>query len=242
MKTCLASGLLVSSMLIFGGVAAAQTQASKPVAANFASLLNEFNVENTALVLIDHQVGTIDWAGELNSDQRKQLKSFAKLIAKFAKGAKMPIVLTSSLETEAQGPLLAEFKTIMPEEYAARIKRVGIINAWDDPAFAEAVRKTGRKNILMAGLTTDVCLVPPALSAKAEGFNVIALTDASAATTIEAAENSKALLRDSGVLTMTTIPMITNLLKNYKSPASGAFFKAWGEEKIQPMLGKGHVR
>ncbi|NTW66575.1 MAG: isochorismatase family protein [Nitrospirae bacterium] len=132
----------------------------------YTSILNNFTVDNTALVLVDHQVGTIDWAGEINTEQRSQLKAFAKLIAKFAKGAGMPIVLTSSLENEAQGPLLPEFKTIMPEEYAARIKRTGVINAWDDPAFADAVRKTGRKNILIAGLTTDVCLVPPELSAR----------------------------------------------------------------------------
>lgn len=207
-----------------------------------AKVFNDFTVENSALILIDHQVGTIDWAGEINPEKRKQLKSFTKLIAKFAKGAGMPIVLTSSLENEAQGPLLPEFKKIMPQEYEARIKRTGVINAWDDPAFVEAIKKTGKKNLIMAGLTTDVCLVPPVLSARSEGFNVIALTDASAATTIEAAQNSKDLMQDNGVVLMTTIPMITNLLKNYKNPASGSFFKAWNEEKIQALLGKGNVR
>lgn len=49
---------------------------------------------------------------------------------------------------------------------------MGIVNAWDDEAFAAAVRATGKRNIVMAGATTDVCLVPPATSAVLEGFNV----------------------------------------------------------------------
>lgn len=131
-----------------------------------------FKIDNTALVLVDHQVGTIGWAGELANDaERDQLKMWVRVMARFAKSAGMPVVLTSSLVGEAQGPLLPEFKTLLPKEYEQRIQRTGVINAWDDPAFAKAVRATGKKNLLMGGLTTDVCLVPPALSAKAEGFN-----------------------------------------------------------------------
>src|SRR5450432_1776355 len=57
-----------------------------------------------------------------------------------------------------------------PEAYAKRIKRAGVVNAWTDPAFAEAVRATGKKDLIVAGVTTDVCLVPPALSMQEEGF------------------------------------------------------------------------
>jgi hypothetical protein len=104
--------------------------------------------ENTALLLVDHQVGTIGWAGELaNDDERNQLKMWVRTMARFAKAAGMPIVLTSSLESESQGPLLPEFETIMPEEFATRIQRQGVINAWDDPAFADAVRATGKKRL-----------------------------------------------------------------------------------------------
>jgi nicotinamidase-related amidase len=140
-----------------------------------------FTIDNTALVLIDHQIGTIGWAGELQADERDQLKMWTRVITRFAKSAGMPIVLTSSLESEAQGPLLPDFAEIVPDTYEQRIKRDGVIDAWDDPAFAAAVRSTGRPKLLMGGLTTDVCLVPPALSAKAGGFDVVALMDISAA-------------------------------------------------------------
>lgn len=199
--------------------------------------------ENTALVLVDHQVGTIGWAGELaNEDERNQLKMWTRTMARFAKAAGIPIVLTSSLETEAQGPLLPEFQEIMPEEYTARIQRQGVINAWDDPAFADAVRATGKKHLLIGGLTTDVCLVPPALSAKEEGFNVVALVDISAATTKLGAQTSLTLLNNAGIDQMVVTPMITSMLGDYKSPASGAFFQAMGTEGVYEAYARGNLR
>ena len=201
-----------------------------------------FTIPTTGLVLIDHQVGTIDWAAELTPEERPQIKMWARTIARFAKGSGIPIVLTSSLETEHQGPLLPEFKSLMPEEYARRIKREGVINAWDDPRFAQAVRAMGKPNLLMSGLTTDVCLVPPALAAKAEGFNVVALFDSSGACTKQAAENCRSLLEKAGIPVMSTTPMITSMLGNYKNPASKAFFDAYDAEGIYAAFAKGGLR
>lgn len=202
-----------------------------------------FKVGNTALVLVDHQIGTIGWAGELaNKDEQEQLKMWTRVMARFAKSAGIPVVLTSSLETEAQGPLLPDFKEILPAEYEARIQRTGVINAWDDPKFAAAVRATGKKNILMGGLTTDVCLVPPALSAQAAGFNVVALLDISAACTRIAAQNSRELLQKAGIEIMTVTPMITSMLGNYKNPASSGFFEAFGKEGVYGAFAKGNLR
>ncbi len=202
----------------------------------------KFSISDTAIVLVDHQVGTINWAGELMPEEREQLKMFVRVFARFAKAADMPIVLTSSLETQAQGMLLPELKQICPDEYEKRVKRTGVINAWDDANFANAVRATNRKNLVMSGLTTDVCLVPPSLSAKAEGFNVVCLFDQSGACTKTAATNSRQLLADAGIPIMTTIPMITHLLGDYNNPASGAWFQAMDEEKVFDLLGQGNVR
>jgi nicotinamidase-related amidase len=201
-----------------------------------------FNVQNTALVLVNHQVGTIGWAGELAAGEQDQLKMWTRVIARFASGAGMPIVLTSSMEDQPQGPLLPEFQTLMPKEYAARIKRTGVINAWDDPAFAAAVKATGKKNILMGGLTTDVCLVPPAIAAKKAGYNVVALMDISAACTKTAAQNSRDALNRAGVNCMTVTPMITSMLGNYTSPASRYFFEAFEKEGVYGAFAKGNLR
>lgn len=202
-----------------------------------------WKIENTALVLVDHQVGTIGWAGELASDdERNQLGMWVRTITRFAKGAGIPIVMTSSLETEAQGPLLPELAKLAPVEFDARVQRTGVINAWDDPAFAAAVRATGKKNLLMGGLTTDVCLVPPALSAKADGFDVVALMDISAACTKLAAQNSREILARAGIGMMTVTPTITSLLGNYKNPASGSFFAAFDAEGVYAAFGRGNLR
>jgi nicotinamidase-related amidase len=230
-------------------VPAAATTTSPPSTATQGNSMTQsndhrsFKIDNTALILVDHQVGTIGWAGELASDaERDQLKMWVRVMARFAKSAGMSVILTSSLEGEAQGPLLPEFKTLLPKEYEQRIQRTGVINAWDDPAFAAAVRATGKKNLLMGGLTTDVCLVPPALSAKAEGFNVVALLDISAACTKTAAQNCRDILQRSGIDLMTVTPMITSMLGNYKNPASGGFFGAFEKEGVYGAFAKGNLR
>ena len=201
-----------------------------------------FKISDTALVLIDHQVGTINWVGSVSPEQREQIKLWARILARFAKASGMPIVLTSSMEDQAQGSLLPEFAEIMPDEYANRIKRDGVINAWEDPNFAKAVHNTERRNLIMAGLTTDVCLVPPAINATQEGFKVVALLDASGACTQLAEETSRRLLHENGVETMTTTPLLTSLLGNWTNDASGAFFQVMAQEKVFELLGQGNVR
>ena len=201
-----------------------------------------FTIDNTALVLVDHQIGTIGWAGELHPNERDQLKMWTRVITRFASSAGIPIVLTSSLETEAQGPLMPEFAEIVPDAYEKRIQRVGVIDAWDDPAFEAAVRATGRTNLLMGGLTTDVCLVPPALSATAEGFTVVALMDISAACTKIGAQNSRDLLAAAGIEMMTVTPMITAMLGDYTNPASQGFFEAMGIEGVYAAFDEGNLR
>jgi hypothetical protein len=73
----------------------------------------------------------------------------------------IPTVLAASQEDRLQGPLLPEVKDILPEAFKKRIKREGIVNAWTDANFKAAVKATGRKNLIMAGVTTDVRLVFP---------------------------------------------------------------------------------
>ena len=101
-----------------------------------------FTGENAALLLIDHQVGTMGWAKSLPFEE---LKRNALMLAKTAKILKIPVVLTSSMEEYAQGPLLSELESILPDEFAVRIKRLGIVNAMEDENFSAAVKATGRR-------------------------------------------------------------------------------------------------
>ena len=85
-----------------------------------------FTPDNAAMLLIDHQVGTMSWVKSIPFDE---MKRNALMLAQTARILKLPVVLTSSMEEYAQGPLLSELEAILPVEFAARIKRSGIVNA-----------------------------------------------------------------------------------------------------------------
>jgi nicotinamidase-related amidase len=99
-------------------------------------------------------------------------------LAKTAEILKMPVVITSSPEDRAQAPPLPEIARILPQAHAALIKRPGVVTAWAYADFRNAVLATGRKNLIVAGVTTDVCLIFPAIDAVKEGFGVRAVMDA----------------------------------------------------------------
>jgi nicotinamidase-related amidase len=135
----------------------------------------------------------------------------AVMLAKAARAYGMPAVLTSSQEDHIQGPIAPALQDVLPEAYKNRIKRVGIVNAWADPTFGGAVRATGRKNLIMGGVTTDICLIFPSMSAVQEGFNVLAVLDASGSS-YEVQENmARSRMERAGVVLTTTNTAIAEL-------------------------------
>jgi len=185
--------------------------------------LKPFDLKDTAMILIDHQVGTNVWAA---STPLALLQRNVVILAKFAKGTGMPLVLTSSQETNVnvQGPLMPELETIAPKEFAARIKRIGVVNAWEDEAFANACRATGKRNLVMAGVTTDVCMVGPAISALEEGFNVQVVCDACGSGNQIAEEMAWRRMERAGVRLNSTNSMIAELVRNWATPAGAVAF------------------
>jgi nicotinamidase-related amidase len=185
--------------------------------------MKPFNINDTAMILIDHQVGTNTWAA---STPLALLQRNVIILAKFAKGTGMPLVLTSSQETNinVQGPLMPELESIAPAEFAARIKRIGVVNAWDDEDFANACRATGKRNFVIAGVTTDVCVVGPAISALEEGFNVQVVCDACGSGNQIAEEMAWRRMEHAGVGLNSTNSMIAELVRNWASPAGAVAF------------------
>ena len=182
-----------------------------------------FNLNDTAVILIDHQVGTNTWA---SSTPLALLQRNVMILARFAAGTGMPVVLTSSQETNVnvQGSLMPELQDALPEAFAARVKRQGVVNAWDDAAFADACRKTGTKNFVMAGVTTDVCMVGPAISAKEEGFDVQVVCDACGSSNPIAEAMSYRRMELAGVRLTSTNAMVAELVKNWATPAGAVAF------------------
>ncbi len=174
-----------------------------------------FNASNSALLLIDHQVGTMGWVKSIPFDD---LKRNALMLAKAARILKIPVVLTSSMEEYAQGPLLDELKDILPEEFSSRIKRLGIVNAMDDPAFSASVKSTERRKLIVAGVTNDVCTVYPALSLVHDGYDVQVVADAGGSPTVMADDIALRRMAASGVTLTTTNQMIAELAGSWATP------------------------
>jgi nicotinamidase-related amidase len=185
--------------------------------------MKRFQLDDTAVILIDHQVGTNTWA---TSTPLALLQRNVVILARFAAGVGLPVVLTSSQETnvDAQGPLMPQLREVLPEAFAARIRRTGIVNAWDDPAFADACRRTGRKNFVMAGVTTDVCMVGPAISAVAEGFDVQVVADACGSSSRIAEDMSHRRMALGGVRLTSTNAIVAELVRDWATPAGAVAF------------------
>jgi len=170
--------------------------------------------EDAAMLLIDHQVGTMGWVQSTTFDE---MKKNAIILSKAAKILKMPTVLTSSMEDQAQGPLLSELEEILPQEFAVRIKRAGIVNAMDDEAFAAAVKATGRKTLILAGVTNDVCTVYPALTLVSQGFTVQVVADAGGSPTKIADDIALRRMEKAGVTLTTTNQLVAELAGNWST-------------------------
>lgn len=185
--------------------------------------------ENAALLLIDHQVGTMGWAKSLPFEE---LKRNALMLAKTAKILKIPVVLTSSMEEYAQGPLLSELESILPDEFAVRIKRLGIVNAMEDENFSAAVKATGRRKFIIAGVTNDVCTVYPTLSLVSEGYEVQVVADAGASPTKFADDMALRRMEKNGATLTSTNQVIAELTGNWSTPEGTAIV----QEVVMPAL------
>ncbi|MBD9603280.1 isochorismatase family protein [Pseudomonas sp. PDM10] len=175
----------------------------------------KFSADNAALLLIDHQVGTMGW---VKSIPFEELKRNALMLAKAASILKLPVVLTSSMEEHAQGPLLSELEQILPAEFASRIQRLGIVNAMDDEHFAAAVKATGRKKLIIAGVTNDVCTVYPALSLVRDGYDVQVVADGGGSPTVMADDIALRRMDKGGVTLTTTNQLIAELAGSWATP------------------------
>lgn len=132
------------------------------------------NKENAAVLLVDHQTGLLSLVRDIEPDM---FKNNVLALADSARYFNLPTILTTSFEDGPNGPLVPELKDTFPD--APYIARPGQINAWDNDDFVKAVKATGKKQLILAGVVTEVCVAFPALSALAEGFEVFVVTDAS---------------------------------------------------------------
>lgn len=130
--------------------------------------------DDVAVLLVDHQSGLTNLVHDFSPDD---FKNNVLALADSAAYFQLPTILTTSFEDGPNGPLVPELKEMFPN--APYIARPGQINAWDNPEFVAAVKATGKKQLLIAGIVTEVCVAFPALSALEDGYEVFIVTDAS---------------------------------------------------------------
>ncbi|WP_129128223.1 isochorismate family cysteine hydrolase YcaC [Geomonas oryzae] len=130
--------------------------------------------DSAAVLLIDHQSGLISLVQDFSPGE---FKNNVLALADCAKYFKLPTILTTSFESGPNGPLVPELKETFAN--APYIPRPGQINAWDNEDFVKAVKDTGCRQLIMAGVVTEVCVAFPALSAIEAGYEVFVVTDAS---------------------------------------------------------------
>lgn len=132
------------------------------------------NKDDAVVLLVDHQAGLLSLVRDIDPDK---FKNNVLALAEAAKYFNLPTILTTSFEEGPNGPLMPELVELFPD--APYIARPGQINAWDNEDFVNAIKATGRKQLIVAGVVTEVCVAFPTLSALAEDFDVFVVTDAS---------------------------------------------------------------
>ena len=164
--------------------------------------------ENSALILIDFQPGLVDGTRSVG---REILINNVVALAKTGSLFRLPIVLSTVAVTAGyQEDTIAELKSALPDiPTVDRFK----VNAWEEPAFREAVIATGRRKLIMAGLWTEVCLVFPALDLLNEGYQVYAVSDASGGTSVDAHERGMQRIIQAGAVPVTWEAVMAELAR-----------------------------
>jgi nicotinamidase-related amidase len=130
--------------------------------------------DDAAVLFVDHQSGLISLVQDFSP---AEFKNSVLALGDIAKYYQLPTILTTSFEAGPNGPIVPELKALFPD--APHIARPGQINAWDNEDFVREIEKTGRKQLIIAGVVTDVCVAFPTLSALEAGYEVFVVTDAS---------------------------------------------------------------
>lgn len=180
--------------------------------------------ENAALLLVDHQTGLSN--GIQDQSVPEYLTAVAGLV-KFAKAFKLPTVITTSASDGPNGPVLPVITQTLPD--APVISRPGEINAWDNAEFVAAVKKTGRKKLIVAGVSTEVCVAFVALSAVKDGYDVYAVIDASGTWNKLVQEVAVARMVQAGVKPITWVAVGAEIQADWRKPTGQQLGQIMGE-------------
>lgn len=177
--------------------------------------------DNTVLLLVDHQVGLF---AAIRDYSPAELKHNVVALAKVARILGIPTLVTTTAEKFLWGPIAPELKAVL--DPSVQVIDRTTVNAWTDPRIPAAVASTGRKKLIIAGISTDVCLTLPALSATGAGYDVYGVVDASG--TINETKRTTAMLRmqQAGVIVVDHGAVIVEMLGDNADPLAPKVYEA----------------
>jgi nicotinamidase-related amidase len=168
---------------------------------------------DTALLLLDHQSGLFQNVKDINITE---LRANTTALAKLAAMHHIPVITTASVPDGPNGPLMPEIHQSAP--HAVYVPRKGEVNAWDNALFVKTVRETGKKTLIIAGVWTSVCVMFPALDAKAAGFKVYTVMDASGDPSEMASRTTLARFTQAGVIPTSANAVICEVHRTWNRP------------------------
>lgn len=195
------------------------SSASAQTAASSSSVLSTgggqalLDPSDSVILLLDHQAGLFQTVKDISV---AELRANTALLARLATLLEIPVITTASEPNGPNGPLMPEIHHFAP--HAVYVGRKGEVNAWDNDDFVNAVRATGRKTLIIAGVWTSVCVMFPALDAKAAGFKVYAVIDASGDPSELTSRTTLARFVQAGVVPTSTNAVLSEMHRTWARP------------------------
>ncbi|OJJ42550.1 hypothetical protein ASPZODRAFT_104949 [Penicilliopsis zonata CBS 506.65] len=184
-------------------------------------MYNRLDKDRCVFLFIDHQAGLIQLVRDFGPDE---FRNNVLALVDTARYFDIPTVLTSSFESGPNGPLVQEIPDRLPK--APVIRRPGEINAMDNPDFVKAVEATGRKQVVISGVLTEVCATFPALSLVEKGYEVFVATDASGTFAEHTREAAHKRLQQHGVQLLNWAAISSELQRDWRRDVQG-FGELW---------------
>jgi nicotinamidase-related amidase len=171
------------------------------------------DTSDTIILLLDHQAGLFQTVKDVSV---AELRANVTMLAKLATLLNIPVITSASEPDGPNGPLMPEIHEHAP--HALYIARKGEVNSWDNGDFVAAVEATGRKTLIFAGVWTSVCVMFPALDAKAAGYKVYAVMDASGDPSDLASRTTLARFVQAGVIPTSTNAVLSETHRTWNRP------------------------
>ncbi|GAC1340503.1 MAG: isochorismatase family protein [Acetobacteraceae bacterium] len=190
-----------------------------------------FTPADSIVMLVDHQTMTIDWVRSL---PRETTIASCRVLTRMATTYAMPLVLTTTME-DYVGPTIKAISELAPDAFDGRYKRGGELSCWDSADLRDGVRALGRRNLILAGLTTDICLFWAAVDAQKNGFSVMVVADACGTMSALGDQLTYDRLRALGITVTVVNQVVTELVPNFGTPEGQKAQQIMADEIISKL-------